>query len=70
MAFVKMKEKKGRACSKLVASKDLIAVSIYFTSLLPLCPSHFYLSPSLYIFNVSHKAHYHYVPAAVAVTLS
>lgn len=28
------------------------------------------ISLTLYIFNLSHKAHYSYVPAAVAVTLS
>lgn len=66
MGLLKKKEKKGRACSKLVTSEDLI----FFTSTPPLHPSHFYLSSSLYIFNVSHKAHYCYVPAAVAVTLS
>lgn len=66
-----VKKKKGRAFSKLVTWKDLWHCSQHFSLRLP--PPPVFLSSislTLYIFNLSHKAHYSYVPAAVAVTLS
>lgn len=44
-----------------------VSSSYFYLPLLP-CLSRFYLSP--YIFNLSHKAHYSCVPAAIAVALS
>lgn len=48
--------------------RSLALQSAFFTFPPPLPVS--LISISLYIFNLSHKAHYSYVPAAIAVTLS